>query len=119
MRGRPRPPCWSWPKRADLCGVIAPRAFPEPRPTMTPKKERRLIHAIRHWLDSNCFALGREMRTTLGLLDQAAMDRRAGELLAQLECHIRPEQPVGELRVGDDVQLVVHPLPGYVGGNPR
>jgi len=49
--------------------------------------------------------LGREMRTTLGLLDQAAMDRRAGELLAQLECHIRPEQPVGELRVGDQ-QLI-------------
>lgn len=49
--------------------------------------------------------LGREMRSVLGLLDQAAMDRRAGELLAQLECHIRPEQPVGELRVGDQ-QLI-------------
>jgi hypothetical protein len=29
---------------------------------MTPQKERGLIHAIGHWLDSNCFALGREMR---------------------------------------------------------
>ena len=28
--------------------------------------------------------LGREMRRVLGLLDQAAMDRRAGELLAEL-----------------------------------
>ena len=49
--------------------------------------------------------LGREMRSVLGLLDQAAMDCRAGELLAELECHIRPEQPVGELRVGDQ-QLI-------------
>jgi ribose transport system ATP-binding protein len=49
--------------------------------------------------------LGREHRSRLGLLDQEAMDRRAGELLAQLECHIDPRQLVRELRVGDQ-QLI-------------
>lgn len=49
--------------------------------------------------------LGREKRNRLGLLDEAGMRREAGELLAELECHIRPEQPVSELRVGDQ-QLV-------------
>ncbi len=49
--------------------------------------------------------LGREKRNALGLLDDRAMERAAGELLAQLECDVRPGQPVRELRVGDQ-QLV-------------
>jgi ribose transport system ATP-binding protein len=49
--------------------------------------------------------LGREMRTRWGLLDQEAMDRRAAELLAQLECHIEPDELVRRLRVGDQ-QLI-------------
>jgi ribose transport system ATP-binding protein len=49
--------------------------------------------------------LGRELRTAWGFLDQEAMDRRAGELLGQLECQIDPRQLVRELRVGDQ-QLV-------------
>jgi ABC-type sugar transport system ATPase subunit len=49
--------------------------------------------------------LGREKRTFLGLLDDRAMERASGELLAQLECHVSPRQPVRELRVGDQ-QLV-------------
>ena len=49
--------------------------------------------------------LGREKRTPLGLLDDRAMDRAAGELLTQLECQIPPQIPVGTLRVGDQ-QLV-------------
>jgi ribose transport system ATP-binding protein len=49
--------------------------------------------------------LGREKRTFLGLLDDRAMERAAGDLLAQLECHVSPRQPVRELRVGDQ-QLV-------------
>jgi ABC-type sugar transport system ATPase subunit len=49
--------------------------------------------------------LGRERRTTLGFLDQRAMDRRAAELLEQLECQITPDCPAGSLRVGDQ-QLI-------------
>jgi ribose transport system ATP-binding protein len=49
--------------------------------------------------------LGRELRTSLGFLDQAAMDAKATELMAQLECRIDPRQPVGQLRVGDQ-QLI-------------
>ena len=49
--------------------------------------------------------LGREKRTKLGLLDDRAMERAAGELLTQLECDIAPQTPVGSLRVGDQ-QLV-------------
>ena len=49
--------------------------------------------------------LGREKTTRLGLLDDRAMERTAVELLAELECEIRPGQPVRELRVGDQ-QLV-------------
>ncbi|HEX6987654.1 MAG TPA: ATP-binding cassette domain-containing protein, partial [Planctomycetaceae bacterium] len=49
--------------------------------------------------------LGREIRGRLGLLDDRAMRRRAGELFAELECEIRPDVPVRELRVGDQ-QLV-------------
>ncbi|HXG12228.1 MAG TPA: sugar ABC transporter ATP-binding protein [Gemmataceae bacterium] len=49
--------------------------------------------------------LGREKRNRLGLLDDRAMERAAGALLGELECHISPRQPVRELRVGDQ-QLV-------------
>src|SRR5262249_11737819 len=49
--------------------------------------------------------LGRERRTAWGFLDQDAMDRRAGELLAELECHIDPAELVRRLRVGDQ-QLI-------------
>jgi ABC-type sugar transport system ATPase subunit len=49
--------------------------------------------------------LGREKRNWLGLLDDRAMERAAGELLRQLECHIHPGQLVRELRVGDQ-QLI-------------
>ncbi len=49
--------------------------------------------------------LGRELRNSWGLLNQQAMDARAGELLSQLECEIDARQPVGSLRVGDQ-QLV-------------
>jgi ABC-type sugar transport system ATPase subunit len=49
--------------------------------------------------------LGRELRTRWGLLDQNAMDRRATELLSQLECQISPRERAGSLRVGDQ-QLI-------------
>ena len=49
--------------------------------------------------------LGREKRGWLGLRDDRAMERAAGDLLRQLECEIQPHQPVRELRGGDQ-QLV-------------
>ncbi len=49
--------------------------------------------------------LGRELRNSLGLLDDRAMESAAAALLTELECHIHPRQPVAELRVGDQ-QLV-------------
>ncbi len=49
--------------------------------------------------------LGRERRTAIGLLDDRAMQRAAATLFAELECNIRPDQPVRRLRVGDQ-QLV-------------
>jgi ribose transport system ATP-binding protein len=49
--------------------------------------------------------LGREPRRRLGLLDHRAMHLQAARLLRQLECHVRPDEPVGRLRVGDQ-QLV-------------
>lgn len=49
--------------------------------------------------------LGRERRTRLGLLDDAAHLRLAQGLFRELECEILPSQLVGELRVGDQ-QLV-------------
>lgn len=49
--------------------------------------------------------LGREIRGRFGLLDDREMQRRAGELFAELECRISPSIPVRELRVGDQ-QLV-------------
>jgi ABC-type sugar transport system ATPase subunit len=49
--------------------------------------------------------LGREKRTRLGLLDDRAMERAAGELLRDLECHVSPRQPVRDCRVGDQ-QLI-------------
>ena len=49
--------------------------------------------------------LGREIRGTLGLLDDRAMERESEKLLTELECHIHPGQAAGSLRVGDQ-QLV-------------
>ena len=49
--------------------------------------------------------LGRELRSSLGLLDQRAMNRAAADLLRQLECQIDPQTLVRELRVGDQ-QLI-------------
>ena len=49
--------------------------------------------------------LGREMRSPIGLLDETAMERAAGELLRQLECDVNPRRNTGELRVGDQ-QLI-------------
>lgn len=68
-----------------------------------------IIHQELNLVDSlsaaaNIF-LGRERRNRIGLLDEAGMRRDAARLLSSLECDIRPDQPVGELRVGDQ-QLV-------------
>lgn len=49
--------------------------------------------------------LGRERHGMFGLLDDRAMERMAGELLAELECHVAPQTPAGNLRVGDQ-QLI-------------
>jgi ABC-type sugar transport system ATPase subunit len=49
--------------------------------------------------------LGRERRTALGFLDDRSMEREAAALFERLKCDVRPNQPVGELRVGDQ-QLV-------------
>jgi ribose transport system ATP-binding protein len=49
--------------------------------------------------------LGREIRNSWGLLDNAAMNRAAADLLRQLECHVAPTTLAGALRVGDQ-QLV-------------
>lgn len=49
--------------------------------------------------------LGREKRTSLGLLDQTTMNREAAKLLDELECPLDATTPVGKLRVGDQ-QLV-------------
>ena len=49
--------------------------------------------------------LGREIRNTVGLLDDRAMNRSAGELLTELECDVDPAAHVRHLRVGDQ-QLV-------------
>ncbi len=49
--------------------------------------------------------LGRETKRAFGVLNQSAMDRRASELLAQLESNISPRALVSSLRVGDQ-QLV-------------
>ncbi len=49
--------------------------------------------------------LGRESRNWLGILNQKEMDRRAAELLAELDTNISPRALVSTLRVGDQ-QLV-------------
>jgi ribose transport system ATP-binding protein len=51
--------------------------------------------------------LGREKRTPLGLIDDAAMEREAADLLAGLECPISPRMPAGSLRVGDQQLLEI------------
>ncbi len=49
--------------------------------------------------------LGRERRTSLGLLDDRGMERAAADLLGQLECDVSPLALAGTLRVGDQ-QLI-------------
>jgi len=49
--------------------------------------------------------LGREKRTSLGLLDEQAMTAECGRLLVSLECHVSPRARTGNLRVGDQ-QLI-------------
>ena len=49
--------------------------------------------------------LGRERRTSLGLVDDRTMEAECGRLLALLECHVSPRARTGSLRVGDQ-QLV-------------
>ena len=49
--------------------------------------------------------LGRELRTSLGLLDDRRMEREAAKLFEQLDCRIDPKAPVRSLRIGDQ-QLV-------------
>ncbi len=49
--------------------------------------------------------LGREKTTSLGLLDDRAMESAAEDLLTELECHVSPAALAGSLRVGDQ-QLV-------------
>ena len=49
--------------------------------------------------------LGRELRTTFGLLDDRRMEREAAKLFDQLDCRIDPQAPVRSLRIGDQ-QLV-------------
>jgi ABC-type sugar transport system ATPase subunit len=51
--------------------------------------------------------LGRERRTAMGLLDDAAMEREAATLLAELECPVDPRTPAGSLRVGDQQLLEI------------
>lgn len=55
-------------------------------------------------VSANIF-LGRELTNGWGVLRQVEMDRRAAELLEQLETPIDPRASVGSLRVGDQ-QLV-------------
>lgn len=55
-------------------------------------------------VSANIF-LGREYRGSLGLLDQAGMDRAASALLERLDSAISPDAPVSSLRVGDQ-QLI-------------
>jgi ribose transport system ATP-binding protein len=49
--------------------------------------------------------LGRERRTSLGLLDDRALEVATARLLGELECEIDPRVRTGSLRVGDQ-QLV-------------
>lgn len=49
--------------------------------------------------------LGRELRTSLGLLDDRGMEKAAGALLTELECTFDPRTSAGSLRVGDQ-QLI-------------
>ncbi len=65
-------------------------------------QELALVEALP--VAANIF-LGREKRTTLGLLDDRTMEAEAARLLGELECHVDVRTPAGDLRVGDQ-QLV-------------
>ena len=49
--------------------------------------------------------LGRELRTSLGFIDDRQMERETIRLFEQLDCRINPRAPVRSLRIGDQ-QLV-------------
>lgn len=51
--------------------------------------------------------LGREMRTSLGLINDRAMEAAAAELLGELECPVHPQALAGSLRVGDQQLLEI------------
>ncbi len=51
--------------------------------------------------------LGRELRTSLGLLDERRMNSETAGLLRQLECDIEPQSLAGSLRVGDQQLLEI------------
>ena len=60
--------------------------------------------------------LGREKVRGLGLLDDASMERAAGELLKSLECDVDPRERAGALRGGDQARRLGH---GTRGGLDR
>jgi inositol transport system ATP-binding protein len=49
--------------------------------------------------------LGREIRNRLGLIDHKAIDRASGQILEELDIHLRPRQIMGHLSVAQ-MQLV-------------
>jgi ribose transport system ATP-binding protein len=51
--------------------------------------------------------LGRELRNSLGLLDQRRMNTETAKLLRELECHVAPQALAGSLRVGDQQLLEI------------
>ncbi len=65
-------------------------------------QELNLVDALS--VADNIF-LGREPRRGGLFVDQPAMNRDAAALLAELECQVSPERPVGTCRIGDQ-QLV-------------
>ncbi len=51
--------------------------------------------------------LGRELRNSLGLLDDRAMENAAAKLLGELECDVSPRTLASALRVGDQQLLEI------------
>jgi ABC-type sugar transport system ATPase subunit len=58
------------------------------------------LSLVPHMTVAENIFLGREPRTRLEFVDTAAMNRRAAELLRQLDPTVSPEAPVDTLRVG-------------------
>jgi ABC-type sugar transport system ATPase subunit len=59
------------------------------------------LNLIPHLTVAENIFLGCEPLTRLGLLDSATMNRRAADLLIQLDLDVSPEAPVDSLRVGE------------------